>query len=72
MRQAFPLEAFGGAWLEAASLSDADRQEIRVRNREIAVARANWDDNVTRLLDAYDRLAHGDASRAALLSGSRI
>ena len=66
------VDAFGGAWLEAASLSDADRQEIRVRNREIAVARANWDDNVTRLLDAYDRLAHGDASRAALLSGSRI
>ena len=66
------LEAFGGAWLDAASLSDADRDGIRVRNRNIAVARANWEENVTSLLDAYERLARGDPSRAASLPGSRI
>lgn len=64
--------AFGEAWLEAASLSDAESQGIRVRNRGIAVARADWDVNVTRLLDAYDRLARTGASREAQRPGQRI
>lgn len=64
-------QAFGEAWLEAASLPDVDRQGIRVRNREIAVARANWNQNVTRLLEAYDRLARTSASHEAQLPGQR-
>jgi glycosyltransferase involved in cell wall biosynthesis len=59
--------AFGEAWLDAASLSDADRDEIRARNRGIAVTRANWNENVTRLLEAYDRLrglVRAEAGRA--------
>jgi glycosyltransferase involved in cell wall biosynthesis len=46
------------ALLEAAAMPAA-LQQLGTANRQIALARANWDTNVAQLLAAYDRIAAG-------------
>jgi glycosyltransferase involved in cell wall biosynthesis len=48
--------ALAEALLQAAALSPPARTAMRKRNRGLAVERADWTVNVSRLLDAYDRV----------------
>jgi L-malate glycosyltransferase len=49
-------DAFARAMLHAAGLGAGERLRIARNNRQVAEERANWDANVARLLDAYDRM----------------
>jgi glycosyltransferase involved in cell wall biosynthesis len=49
-------KSFARAILRAAHLSETDRNGISKRNRAVVAARANWGQNVEKLLWAYDRL----------------
>lgn len=52
------VEGFSQALLRSSRLTQAQRETISVKNREIVAARANWDLNFPRLLVLYDRLVN--------------
>ena len=54
-------EGVAGKMLLVANLTPSERKTISERNRRKVAERADWDKNVPRLLEMYERLAGGSA-----------
>lgn len=48
--------SFAAALIEGARMTPEQRWRVGTRSREVAVKRANWDENSALLLDAYEQL----------------